>query len=59
MPDPHFRPYRLKPGNPIVIEVRHRDGSVAVVRGRVDSVPHLAGEVAQRIVVVDATAEPR
>lgn len=58
MPDRYFRAYRILPDTPITIEVRCRDGSTAVVHGRVDSVPHLAGEVAQRVVVVDAVAEP-
>jgi hypothetical protein len=57
-PDPHFRPYSLAPGWPITIEVHCADGGVALVRGTVDRVPWLAGEIAQRVVVVDAVAQP-
>jgi hypothetical protein len=46
------------PGYPITIEVRCADGGVALVRGIVDRVPWLAGEVAQRVVIVDAVAKP-
>jgi hypothetical protein len=34
------------------------DGNVALVRGIVDCVPWLAGENAQRVVIVDAVAKP-
>jgi hypothetical protein len=57
-PDPHFRPYSLAPGWPITIEVHCADGGVALVHGVVDRVPWLAGEHAQRVVVVDAVAQP-
>jgi hypothetical protein len=57
-PDPHFRPYSLAPGWPIQIEVHCADGNVALVRGIVDRVPWLAGENAQRVVIVDAVAKP-
>jgi hypothetical protein len=57
-PDPHFPPYSLAPGWPITIEVHCADGGVALVRGTVDRVPWLAGEIAQRVVVVDAVAQP-
>jgi len=53
-----FRPYKLMPGAPITFEVHCLDGSRAVVTGIVDKVPHLAGEVAQRVVVTQATAMP-
>lgn len=57
-PDPHFRPYSLVPGWPISIEVHCADGGVALVQGVIDRVPWLAGEIAQRIVIVDAVAKP-
>jgi hypothetical protein len=57
-PDPHFRGYSLAPGCPIELEVHCADGSVAYVRGVVDRVPWLAGEIAQRVVIVDAVARP-
>jgi hypothetical protein len=46
------------PGWPIQIEVHCADGNVALVRGIVDRVPWLAGENAQRVVIVDAVAKP-
>jgi hypothetical protein len=57
-PDPYFRPYSLAPGWPITIEVHCADGGVALVRGTVDRVPWLAGENAQKVVIVDAVAQP-
>jgi len=57
-PDPHFRSYALTPGCPITLEVHCADGGVALVQGIVDRVPWLAGENAQRVVVVDAVARP-
>jgi hypothetical protein len=57
-PDPHFRPYSLAPGWPVTIEVHCADGGVALVHGTIDRVPWLAGEYAQRVVVVDAVAQP-
>jgi hypothetical protein len=57
-PDPRFRAYRLVPGTPITIEVRCTDGSCAIVHGTVDGVRDGAGDLARRVVVVDATAEP-
>jgi hypothetical protein len=53
-----FRPYELRPGWPITFEVRCADGSAAIVTGVIDKVPHLAGNIAQRVVVRDATARP-
>jgi hypothetical protein len=57
-PDPHYRPFKVAPQWPITIEIRCRDGSCAIVHGTIDSVPSAAGEHAQHLVVVDATAEP-
>jgi hypothetical protein len=57
-PDPHFRPYALAPGWPITIEVHCAAGGVALVHGVIDRVPWLAGENAQRVVIVDAVATP-
>jgi hypothetical protein len=44
----------LAPGWPITLEVHCAGVRVALVRGVVDSVPWLAGEIAQRVVVRDA-----
>jgi hypothetical protein len=55
--DPHFRAYQLAPGWPIQIEVHCADGGVALVHGVVDRVPSLAGQYAQRVVIVDAVAQ--
>lgn len=57
-PADRFRSYRLVPGDPITFEVHQADGSVATVRGVVDSVPWVAGERAQLVVVRDAAASP-
>ena len=57
-PDPHFRAYTLAPGWPIELEVHCVDGSVALVRGTIDRVPWLAGDTAQRVVIVEAVARP-
>src|SRR4051794_8777343 len=42
----------------ITIEGHCADGGVALVRGTIDRVPGLTGENAQKIVIVDAVAEP-
>jgi|SRR4051794_11646652 hypothetical protein len=57
-PDPHFRPYHLAPQWPITIEIHCTDGSRAILNGTVDAVRHGAGDIARRIVIVDAVAEP-
>jgi hypothetical protein len=48
----------LAPGWPITLEVHCAGVRVALVRGVVDSVPWLAGEIAQRVVVRDAVVRP-
>jgi hypothetical protein len=57
-PDRHFRSYALSPGWRITLEIHCADGGVALVRGTVERVPWLAGENAQKVVVVDAVARP-
>ena len=56
-PDPHFRAYTLAPGWPIELEVQCAGRSVALVRMTIDRA-HLAGETAQRVMIVEAVARP-
>jgi hypothetical protein len=56
--------YRIRPGNRLEVEVVQPDGGRALVIGKLDAVPEVAGGLALRIRVCDAhvqvlTAEPR
>ena len=53
------RPYAtLSPDQPLEVVVETRDGSRALVVGKLRSVPESAGGQAIRIVVTEATARP-
>jgi hypothetical protein len=50
-----FRPeYRICPGDRLEVEVVQPDGGRALVVGKLDAVPKVAGGCAVRIVVCDA-----
>ncbi len=58
---PFLRPsYKIGPGDRIEVEVVQPDGGRALVVGKLDAVPEVAGGRALRIVVSDAriTAPP-
>lgn len=50
------RPYLLTPPQPITVEIRS-GGSVLTVTGTLDTVARSAGQVAQKLVIVDASME--
>ena len=51
------RPYLLNPPQPITVEIRLGDGSLLTINGMLDAVPWSAGQVAQKLLVVDAAVE--
>lgn len=51
---PTFRPYQLTPGQHLQIEVVQANGARAIVTGKLDSIPVLAGTEIMRIRVVAA-----
>jgi hypothetical protein len=52
---PSLRPtYGICPGEPLEVEVVQPDGGSALVVGKLDAVPKVAGGCAMRIVVCDA-----
>jgi hypothetical protein len=50
------RPYLLTPPQPITVEIR-TGGGVLTITGTLDAVPWSAGQVAQKLLVVDAAME--
>jgi hypothetical protein len=51
------RAYRIRPGQPLTIDVHGRDGTHLQVRGILDTAPELhTSDIATRIVLVDAQA---
>jgi hypothetical protein len=56
---PSLRPaYKICPGDRIEVEVVQPDGGRALVVGKLDAVPEVAGGRALRIVVCDARITP-
>jgi hypothetical protein len=53
-----FRPYSLRPGQLLEVEVVQPDGGRALVVGKLHAVPDAAGGRALRIVVCDAQVTP-
>jgi len=55
---PPFRPYALRPGQRLEVEVVQPDGGRALVAGVLDAVPETAHGHALRIRVCDARVQP-
>lgn len=51
-----YRPFDLLPGTRVRFEVHGRAGERLLIDARVDGVPEVAGNMAQRVRLVDAVA---